>query len=81
MRSGPSIFLHDINLLIDTPAESAGQLNLNSIKQVDLLMFTHFDPDHTEGIRVVEQITLDFRSWTGHSEKKINMILPDLLCS
>jgi phosphoribosyl 1,2-cyclic phosphate phosphodiesterase len=75
-RTGPSAFLHDEHLLIDTPAEIALQLNRAGIDRIDYLMFTHLDPDHVEGFRVVEQIALDFRTWTGYPEKRIQLILP-----
>ena len=79
VRTGPSSFLHDINLLIDTPAEIIGQLNRSDIRQVDYLIFTHLDPDHVEGFRVVEQITLDFRTWCAYPEKQICLLLPEQL--
>jgi phosphoribosyl 1,2-cyclic phosphate phosphodiesterase len=78
-RTGPSAFLHDINLLIDTPAEIITQLNRSSISNVDYLIFTHLDPDHVEGFRVVEQIALDFRTWQAYPEKQICLILPEEL--
>lgn len=78
-RTGPSAFLHDENLLIDTPAEIALQLNRSHIERIDYLLFTHLDPDHVEGCRVVEQITLDFRTWGAYREKCIRLILPDQL--
>ena len=78
-RTGPSSFLHDENLLIDTPAEIALQLNRAGIDRIDYLMFTHLDPDHVEGFRVVEQITLDFRTWKAYRGKKIRLILPRVL--
>jgi phosphoribosyl 1,2-cyclic phosphate phosphodiesterase len=78
-RTGPSAFLHDINLLIDTPAEIIHQLNGSSIHKVDNLLFTHLDPDHVEGFRVVEQIALDFRSWRAYPDKQIRLLLPELL--
>jgi len=78
-RTGPSAFLHDENLLIDTPAEVALQLNRAGVDRIDYLMFTHLDPDHVEGFRVVEQITLDFRTWRAYEEKKIRLILPQVL--
>jgi len=78
-RTGPSAFLHDENLLIDTPAEIALQLNRTGIDRIDYLMFTHLDPDHVEGFRVVEQITLDFRTWKAYRGKKIRLILPRAL--
>ena len=78
-RAGPSAFLHDINLLIDTPAEIASQLNHSSIRRIDHLIFTHLDPDHVEGFRVVEQITLDFRTWRAYPQKQICLLLPEQL--
>jgi phosphoribosyl 1,2-cyclic phosphate phosphodiesterase len=78
-RSGPSSFIHDINLLIDTPANIISQLNNSDISSVDYLIFTHLDPDHVEGFRVVEQITLDFRTWKAYPEKQISLLLPEPL--
>ena len=78
-RTGPSAFLHDINLLIDTPAEIVSQLNSSSIRRIDYLTLTHLDPDHVEGLRVVEQITLDFRTWRAYPEKQICLLLPEQL--
>jgi phosphoribosyl 1,2-cyclic phosphate phosphodiesterase len=79
VRTGPSAFLHDEHILIDTPAEITDQLNRERIEKIDYLTFSHLDPDHVEGFRVVEQITLDFRSWEAYPDKRINLILPDLL--
>ncbi|MBW2120048.1 MAG: hypothetical protein JRH09_19305 [Deltaproteobacteria bacterium] len=78
-RTGPSAFIHDENILIDTPAEIAYQLNKSSIERIDYLIFTHLDPDHVEGFRVVEQISLDFRTWHACPEKQIQLILPEPL--
>lgn len=78
-RAGPSAFLHDINLLIDTPAEIITLLNRSAIQRIDYLIFTHLDPDHVEGFRVVEQITLDFRTWRAYPEKHICLLLPEEL--
>lgn len=78
-RTGPSLFLNDENLLIDTPAEISSQLNREQIKNINYLMFTHLDPDHVEGIRIVEQITLDFRTWRAYPDKQIRLVLPEAL--
>ncbi len=78
-RTGPSAFLHDDHLLMDTPAETALQLNRAGIDRIDSLLFTHLDPDHAEGFRVVEQISLDFRTWRAYEKKKIRLILPRAL--
>lgn len=76
VRTGPSAFLHDGNILIDTPAEIAWQLNRFDIRKIDHLIFTHLDPDHIEGFRVVEQIALDFRTWKAYPNQGIKLILP-----
>jgi phosphoribosyl 1,2-cyclic phosphate phosphodiesterase len=78
-RTGPSAFIHDENILIDTPAEIAQQLNRSHIKKIDHLIFSHLDPDHVEGFRVVEQISLDFRSWRSYGDHQINLVLPEQL--
>ena len=78
-RTGPSAFIHDENILIDTPAEIAAQLNRSGIEQIDHLLFTHLDPDHVEGFRVVEQISLDFRTWEAYPNKYIRLLLPEPL--
>lgn len=78
-RTGPAAFIHDENLLIDTPAEIAIQLNRCKVQQVNYLIFSHLDPDHVEGFRIVEQIALDFRSWKAYLEKKIRLIIPEYL--
>ena len=78
-RTGPSAFLHDINLLIDTPAEIISQLNRSRIRRIDNLIFSHLDPDHVEGFRVVEQIALDFRTWHAYPQKQICLLLPEKL--
>ncbi len=78
-RSGPALFFHGINLLVDTPAEIVQQLNRCAVDAVDYLMFTHTDPDHVEGFRVVEQIALDFRTWKNYGEKQVTLVLPQYL--
>ncbi len=78
-RSGPSAFLHDINLLIDTPAEIVDLLNRWRVGRVEHLVLTHLDPDHVEGLRVIEQIALDYRSWRAYPEKTVTLVLPERL--
>jgi phosphoribosyl 1,2-cyclic phosphate phosphodiesterase len=78
-RTGPSAFLHDANLLIDTPAEIAQQLNRSRIDHIDAVLLTHLDPDHVEGFRVVEQVTLDFRTWEAYPGTQIKLLLPEAL--
>jgi len=55
-RSGPSLFIQDINLLFDTPEEIAVQLNREGIAIVDYIFYTHWHPDHTLGMRIIERM-------------------------
>lgn len=61
-RSGPSMFILDINLLFDTPEEVSSQLNRERISTVDYLFYTHWHPDHTLGLRIVERM---HKFWLG----------------
>lgn len=52
-RSGPSFYIPNLNLLVDTPMESKIQLDrLGHFPQ--RIIFSHWHPDHTEGYRVIE---------------------------
>lgn len=59
-RTGTSLFLEDSNVLFDTPEEVIQQLNRESISNVDYIFYTHWHPDHTMGMRVVEQLNMHF---------------------
>jgi phosphoribosyl 1,2-cyclic phosphate phosphodiesterase len=55
-RSGPSMFIKDVNVLFDTPEEVASQLNRERINVIDYIFYTHWHPDHTFGMRIVERM-------------------------
>lgn len=59
-RCGCSLFLHDINLLIDTPEDIVHAINNSNIQRIDTVMFSHLDPDHTLGFRVLEHLRLNW---------------------
>lgn len=56
-QTGPSLYAYDAALLFDTPEEIRVQLNREDIKAVRRILWTHWHPDHTQGMRVIEQIT------------------------
>jgi phosphoribosyl 1,2-cyclic phosphate phosphodiesterase len=58
VRTGPSLWLPDHGVLIDTPEESNAQLNLHADGALNLahVLWSHFHPDHTAGVRTVEFI-------------------------
>lgn len=64
-RCGCSLYLEDISLLVDTPEDIAVALNNANIRSVDHIMYSHWDPDHTLGMRIMEQLRLE---WLDHWE-------------
>ncbi|WP_434631917.1 MBL fold metallo-hydrolase [Thermoanaerobacterium thermosaccharolyticum] len=66
-RFGCSLFLDDLKLLVDTPEDIVHALNYANIQQVNSVLFSHIDPDHTLGMRVFEHMRLD---WLQISEGK-----------
>lgn len=69
-RTGCSLFIEDEKILIDTPEDINDALNHAAIDSVKSILYSHTDPDHIMGIRVVEQLRMD---WLGKSigvEKK-----------
>ncbi len=61
-RSGPSVYVHGPELLIDTPEESAMQLNRAGLGPVPHATYSHWHPDHTAGRRVWE-MNMDWFHW------------------
>ncbi len=62
-RSGPSVFVHGPDVLIDTPEEIKDQLNRAGIEHIAAVFYSHWHPDHTMGRRVFETRNHDFRGW------------------
>ncbi|WP_371018387.1 MBL fold metallo-hydrolase [Pseudalkalibacillus sp. JSM 102089] len=65
-RSGPSVFIHGPNVLIDTPEDSYMQLNRSRISNIDGVFYSHWHPDHVMGRRVLESMNAD---WINHPAK------------
>lgn len=62
-RCGCSLFMEDMNLLIDTPEDICYALNNADIRAVEGILYSHIDPDHTMGMRVIEQLRLDWLAY------------------
>ena len=62
-RTGPSVFVHGPNLLIDTPEEIKEQLNRSRVTQIDAAIYSHWHPDHVLGRRVWETMNADWFHW------------------
>jgi phosphoribosyl 1,2-cyclic phosphate phosphodiesterase len=67
-RTGPSVFVHGPDVLIDTPEESKLQLNRSHVTRISAGLYSHWHPDHTAGRRVWEARNFDFRSWPPRYE-------------
>jgi phosphoribosyl 1,2-cyclic phosphate phosphodiesterase len=65
-RYGCSLYLEEASLLVDTPEDIAHALNASDIRAVDRVLYTHRDPDHTLGMRILEQLRLE---WLDFYEK------------
>ncbi|MDF2801490.1 MAG: fold metallo-hydrolase [Anaerocolumna sp.] len=59
-RCGCSLYVEDIHLLIDTPEDIVHALNNSNIQRIDSILYSHIDPDHTMGMRVIEQLRLNW---------------------
>ncbi len=59
-RTGCSLFVEDVNVLIDTPEDMNASLNNSGIQKVEHILYSHCDPDHTMGMRVIEQLKMDW---------------------
>ncbi|CAN5776886.1 metallo-hydrolase/oxidoreductase [soil metagenome] len=62
-RSGPAIFVHGPDVLIDTPEEIKDQINRAGVERINAGIYSHWHPDHTMGRRVWEALNVDFRNW------------------
>jgi len=62
-RTGPSVFVHGPDVLIDTPEESKEQLNRSQVRRITAGVYSHWHPDHTAGRRMWESRNYDFRSY------------------
>jgi phosphoribosyl 1,2-cyclic phosphate phosphodiesterase len=62
-RTGPSVFVHGPNVLIDTPEEIKEQLNRSRVTRIDAAFYSHWHPDHVLGRRVWETMNADWMHW------------------
>ena len=61
-RSSPSLYVPEVRVLFDTPEEVGSQLNRERINDIDYIFYTHWHPDHTLGLRIVERM---YKFWLG----------------
>jgi phosphoribosyl 1,2-cyclic phosphate phosphodiesterase len=61
VRTCPSFFIHDANILIESPETIFTTLDRENIQDVDHLFLSHPHPDHTYGLRFVQSL-LDYQT-------------------
>ena len=67
-RAGNSVFIHDENILVDTPEKVWDSLNREKIDQVDYIFISHFHFDHWLGLRILQPLGIQdtpIDSWFG----------------
>lgn len=62
-RTGPSLFVHGPDVLVDTPEEACFQVDRAGIEHIAAGLYSHWHPDHTAGQRFWETRNADFRHW------------------
>jgi len=75
-RSGPSLFVHGADLLVDTPEECRDQLNRAGIERVRACVYSHWHPDHVMGRRVFESLNFPARVWPRPPAPATDVYLP-----
>lgn len=73
-RNSSSLFINEINTVIDCGEDIADSLNRRSVKQVKNLFITHWHPDHTFGFRPILEAYYDFRN--SKPERTVNVYIP-----
>jgi phosphoribosyl 1,2-cyclic phosphate phosphodiesterase len=68
-RTGPSLFVHGPDVLIDTPEEIKEQLNRSRVGAIAGCLYSHWHPDHVMGRRVWETRNLGGRRWPPRRER------------
>ena len=74
-RSGPSLFVHGPDVLLDTPEEIKDQLNRSRVAEIKGCFYSHWHPDHVMGRRVWE-VNIDWHHWPPRN-RQTDVYLPE----
>lgn len=74
-RNSTSIFINEIDTVIDCGEDIADSLNRRDIRKVDNLFITHWHPDHTFGLRPLLESYYNFR--TGKADRVVNVYVSE----
>jgi phosphoribosyl 1,2-cyclic phosphate phosphodiesterase len=73
-RNSCSLFVNEINTVIDCGEDIADSLNRRNVLLVENLFITHWRPDHTFGLRPILEANYDFRK--NKPKRTINVYIP-----
>lgn len=73
-RRGPSVFIHEHNILFDTPDDIIESLNRAGVEDIRACFYSHWHPDHVMGRRIFEQANWDLR---GDNNKTTDVYVPE----
>jgi phosphoribosyl 1,2-cyclic phosphate phosphodiesterase len=73
-RNSSSLFIKEINTVIDCGEDIADSINRENLKKVDNLFITHWHPDHTFGLRAILEANYNFRK--KKADRAINLYIP-----
>ena len=77
-RRGNSLFVHDENVLIDTPELVWESLNCERIEAVGHILLTHFHADHTMGLRVLQALGIEDPPVTGFVGEQTPLLMSEV---
>lgn len=75
-RSGPSVFIHGPDVLIDTPGEILDQLNRSTVERIAACFYSHWHPDHTMGRHIFSLLNHGFPVWPYQPRATTALYLP-----
>jgi phosphoribosyl 1,2-cyclic phosphate phosphodiesterase len=76
-RTGPSLFVANEEILFDTPEEIRFQIEREKIQNIRSVFYTHWHPDHTQGMRIFEHIQYTQSDESRKTKKPIGVYLPE----
>lgn len=75
-RSGPGLFVHGPDILLDTSEDIYYQINRSNINEINAVFYSHWHPDHVMGRRILESINADWRNYPPKN-RQTNVYLPE----
>jgi phosphoribosyl 1,2-cyclic phosphate phosphodiesterase len=76
-RSGPSVFVHGPDVLIDTPGEITEQLLRSTVRRIAACFYSHWHPDHTMGRGVFSPMNTGYPAWPYRPRRTTPIYLPE----